>query len=165
VIKRFRYRTGFAFSLVEVVLALGVVAFAIVAILGIIPTGLSTSHSAQDDTRSAQIAQDFINSMASQAQTNFAAVKLTIPGNANPPTLDLTSSSTSPAAQLYANNDGKLSDTATNATYSVQVSTNNAPIGFDSGYANQITVRIAWPATAAPSAQTVRDYVRIVSKY
>jgi uncharacterized protein (TIGR02598 family) len=163
--EHFRYRTGFAFSLVEVVLALGVVAFAIVAIIGIVPTGLSTGHSAQDDTRATQIAQDLINSMASQAQTNFTAVKLTIPGNANPPTLDLTSSSTSPAAQLYANNDGKLSDSATNATYSVQVATNNTPVGFDSGYANQITVRIAWPATAAPSTQTFRNYVRIVSKY
>jgi len=44
---------GAGFSLVEVVLALGVVAFAIVAILGIVPTGLSSSHGAQDETRAA----------------------------------------------------------------------------------------------------------------
>ena len=42
------------FSLVEVVLALGVVGFALVAILGVFPVGLTTQHSAQDDTRAAQ---------------------------------------------------------------------------------------------------------------
>ncbi len=55
-----------AFSLVEVVLALGIVSFAIVAILGLIPTGLQTSHSSQDETRAAQIAQSILATFAGQ---------------------------------------------------------------------------------------------------
>ncbi len=39
-----------AFSMVEVVLALGIIAFGVVAILGVIPVGLSTGRSAQGDT-------------------------------------------------------------------------------------------------------------------
>src|SRR3954451_24442826 len=66
--------TNRAFSLVEVVLALGVVSFAIVAILGVIPVGLRTGHSAQDQTRSAQIAQDILASLASQAQSKYPSL-------------------------------------------------------------------------------------------
>ncbi len=70
--KRRKSRQGSpAFSLVEVVIALGVVAFAIVAIFGALPVGLNASHSSQDDTRSGQIAQDVLTSLASQAQTNY----------------------------------------------------------------------------------------------
>ncbi len=54
------------FSLVEVVLALGVVAFALLAILGVFPVGLTTQHLAQDDTRAAQIAADIFSSVASR---------------------------------------------------------------------------------------------------
>ena len=67
-----------SFTLVEVVLAIGIVAFAIVAIFGVLPVGLSASHSSQDDTRSGQIAQDVLTSLASQAQTNFANCVLTL---------------------------------------------------------------------------------------
>src|SRR5205823_7388168 len=55
-----------AFSLVEVVLALGVLSFAIVAILGLIPIGLQTSHSSQDETRAAQIAQSILATFSGQ---------------------------------------------------------------------------------------------------
>jgi uncharacterized protein (TIGR02598 family) len=169
-------RRSSAFSLVEVVLALGVVAFAIVAILGLVPTGLQTSHSSQDETRAAQIAQSVINTMASQAQTNFTAVGLPLPSPA--PTIDLTSSitsATSPAAFFYADNDGQISQSAANATFSISVLTDDfsataSPVPFDHGYANKVTVRIVSPplptANATPNSnQAVRDYVRVISKY
>ena len=44
------FRRGHAFSLVEVVLALGVVSFAIVAILGVVPLGLQTGHDAANQS-------------------------------------------------------------------------------------------------------------------
>jgi uncharacterized protein (TIGR02598 family) len=165
-----------AFSLVEVVLALGVISFAIVAILGVIPIGLQTSHSAQDETRAAQIAQTVLNTMAGEAQTKFTAVLLPLP---SAPTIDLSSSNTSassPAAFFYAENDGQISEVSTNATYSISVITDNfsspsaTPPPFDSGYANKVTVRIVSPplsaAGATPNAnQSVRDYIRVISKY
>ena len=45
----------FAFSLIEVVLSLGVIAFALVAILGVFPVGLAANRSSISDTRAAQI--------------------------------------------------------------------------------------------------------------
>jgi len=50
-----------AFSLIEVVLAVGVVAFAFVAIMGLIPAGMSQFRQAIDTSVCAQIAQRIIN--------------------------------------------------------------------------------------------------------
>ena len=65
-----RYRQG-AFSLVEVTLALGIVGFAFVSILGMLPIGLTTFHKAMDASVTAQIAQRVIGSVQ---QTDFSLV-------------------------------------------------------------------------------------------
>jgi Tfp pilus assembly protein PilV len=169
-----------AFSLVEVVLALGIISFAIVAILGVFPVGLNTGHSAQDETRAPQIAQMILASLSSQVvkrnatgqpvldgsgqtQLNDAA-KIQCQANQTVP-VDLSTSTKPTTPTLYANNDGQLITAATNATYSVTIITDNAPAGFDTGYANKATVVIAWPTNAAAANQTKRDYTRVISKY
>jgi len=160
------------FSLVEVVLAIGVIAFAIVAILGVFPLGLNAGHSAQDETRAPQIAQEIFDAISSQAPTQFNKVVLPL-ASPSPPPIDLSSSTTqlnAPAAFLYADNNGQLSQSSSGATYTVSVATNSSPNGFDPSYANQVTVRVVSPPLASPGAtptgnQTVRDYVRIISKY
>ncbi|MDD5349653.1 MAG: Verru_Chthon cassette protein B [Chthoniobacteraceae bacterium] len=50
-----------AFSLVEVVMAIGIVAFAFISVLGMIPTGLSTFRQAMNASVGSQIAQRVIN--------------------------------------------------------------------------------------------------------
>jgi uncharacterized protein (TIGR02598 family) len=60
------------FSLVEVVISLGVVAFAFVGLLGLIPLGLSSLDTAIDATVESQILQH-VATMARQA--NFTALK------------------------------------------------------------------------------------------
>lgn len=57
-----------AFSLVEVTLAIGVVAFAFIGVFGLIPTGLNTFHQAVDASVGSQIAQKVINEAQ---QTDF----------------------------------------------------------------------------------------------
>ncbi len=168
-----------AFSLVEVVLALGVISFAIVAILGVIPIGLATSHSAQDETRAPQIAQNVFGSLVAQNLIRNAAGQPVLDGNQHlqlnnaakipgvTSAIDLTGSA---SVTIYASNDGQVSDSAAGATYTVTIGLNNSPTGFDSPsgsefFANQVTVSVAWPASAAPANQTKRDFVRIISKY
>src|SRR5437763_16587945 len=119
-----------AFSLVEVVLALGVVSFAIVAILGLVPTGLKTSHSSQDETRATQLAQAIFSSMASQAQTQFTGVTLQTNDSSTIPAFDLTATATT---IVYADNDGKLSANSAGAAYALNIATNGSPAGFDAG--------------------------------
>ncbi len=50
-----------AFSLIEVVLALGIVSFALVAILGLMSVGLDSSRDSIDDTAVALLGQDAYN--------------------------------------------------------------------------------------------------------
>lgn len=57
-----------AFSLVEVTLAIGVVAFAFVALVGMLPVGLQTFRRAVDASVGAQIAQRVVNDVQ---QTDF----------------------------------------------------------------------------------------------
>jgi len=163
-----------AFSLVEVVLALGVIAVGVIAILGVFPTALQTGHSAQDETRAPEIAQTIHGSLAAQAPSQFSNVRFRLsdgvtlfPTPPSPP-IDLTAPPPPATVQLYADNDGKLIQDATTAAYRIFIFTNNSPPGFPApppAFANQVTVRVAWPANAPAANQTYRDYVRIISKY
>jgi type II secretory pathway pseudopilin PulG len=164
----------FGFSLVEVVLALGVVSFAIVAILGLIPTGLQTSHSSQEETRSAQMAQSIFGSLAAQA------IKLDASGQ---PKLDAQNhqqlndsaklpSVTSPinlgapaSYPLYGTNEGQVSDAKAGAIYAITIGLSAPPANFDSAYATEVTVTVAWPSSAPVANQTRRDFVRIITAY
>ena len=157
---RRRARTH-SFSLLEVVIALGVIAVGIVGVLAVFPTALQTGHSAQDETRAAHIAQSVFGSLVAGATSQFNAVPL-------PPTpsIDLTASSSPTSPTLYADNNGNLIPNSTNSAYAIFIYTNNAVPGFtDPASANLVTVRVAWPANAPAANQTLRDYVRIVSKY
>jgi Tfp pilus assembly protein PilV len=163
-----------AFSLVEVVIALGIVSFAIVAILGLIPTGLQTSHSSQDETRASQMAQGILATLAAQnimlsksgrpkldAQNHQqlnGAVKLPLVSS----TINLGAPGSYP---LYATNDGQVSDATTGAVYAITVGVSSAPTNFDSTYAKTVTVTVAWPSNAAPTNQTRRDFVRVITAY
>jgi uncharacterized protein (TIGR02598 family) len=58
-----------AFSLVEVVLALGIISFAFIALLGMLPVGLKSLKSSQNDTITTLIVQKVL---AEAQQTRFA---------------------------------------------------------------------------------------------
>ncbi len=153
------------FSLAEVVIALGVITVGIVAVLGVFPAALQTGHSAQDETRAAHIAQSVFGSLVAQASSQFSNVQLVLSDGSRASGINLTTSAT-PALALYADNDGKLTQDATTATYAILIYTNNSVPGFtDPASANEVTVRVASPANAPAANQTFRDYVRIISKY
>jgi uncharacterized protein (TIGR02598 family) len=169
--KRATHKAAVAFSLVEVVLALGVIAIAITAILGVFPTALQIGHSAQDETRAPEIAQTIFSSLVTQAPSSpFNNLQLPIPGNPSLP-IDLTLSASPSRPTLYADNDGNLTQDAAAAAYAILIFTCNPincaspPPGFNDPALNQVTVRVAWPANAPAANQTYRDYVRIISKY
>jgi Tfp pilus assembly protein PilV len=152
------------FSLAEVVIALGVITVGIVAVLGVFPAALQTGHSAQDETRAAHIAQSVFGGLVAQAPSQFSGVQFLLSdGVTRSPSINLTTSS---SYTLYGGNDGQLTNSAANATYAITIYTNNSVQGFtDPASANEVTVRVAWPASAPVANQTFRDYVRIISKY
>ncbi len=77
-----------AFSLVEIALALGVIAFALVAVVGVIPVGLQASRDSVDLTRTSMIAQDAAMRLPTLPYTDATAkIKATDSPNSDNPWL------------------------------------------------------------------------------
>jgi uncharacterized protein (TIGR02598 family) len=89
-----RYDSGF--SLVEVVIAVGIVAFAFIPMLGLVPMGLNTSRQAIDTTIEAQIIQQ----MAGQAQQTVFSQLGTLTSS-SVTCFDANGNVTSPASAIY----------------------------------------------------------------
>jgi uncharacterized protein (TIGR02598 family) len=62
------------FSLIEIMLALAVVAIGLIAVIGLIPRGVQASRDAADNTLAATIALDVFNSIRSQPFNNVINV-------------------------------------------------------------------------------------------
>jgi uncharacterized protein (TIGR02598 family) len=71
-----RQRAVRAFSLVEITLSLGLVSFALVAMLGLLPTGLSTLRESMGQTVEAQILQTISSRAVISSFTNISATNL-----------------------------------------------------------------------------------------
>ena len=67
-------RAAAAFTLIEVTLAIGIVAFAFVALFGLLPIGMTNFRQALDTSLTTQIAQRIINDLK---QSDFDTVKQT----------------------------------------------------------------------------------------
>src|SRR2546423_14926561 len=111
-----------AFSLLEVVIALGLITVGIVGVLAVFPTALQTAHSAQDETRAAHVAQSVFGSLVAGAPSQFNSVRLPLypPPSPSPTPINLTTSS---SYTLYASNDGQLTNSVTNAAYAITIYT------------------------------------------
>lgn len=120
------------FSLVEVVLAIGIVAFAFLPLLGLMPIGLNTSRQAIDTTMEAQIVQQ-MTSLAQQ--TDFS----------NLPTMVKNPLVTTPASNLvYFDGNGNIT-TAASAMYKASFSAPTStvlPGGATTSNLNTITIYI-----------------------
>jgi uncharacterized protein (TIGR02598 family) len=143
-----RRKPDHAFSLVEVVVALGVVAFAIVAILGMFPVALTSSRSGINEGRAAELVRAVTGTVDSQCAT-FTSV------NCYGQLLDLTSlDRTSPPVTLYASYPSSvtgpptISTSATNSVYSIELHFDNNPplndagTGMGTGALNLIEIRV-----------------------
>jgi len=87
-----RRRHQAAFSLIEVTLAIGVVAFAFMSILGLIPIGMNTFRQAMNTSVCSQISEQVMNDVQ---ETDFIALTSTNSGNTNGGPYLLTSGTSS----------------------------------------------------------------------
>jgi len=90
--RRLRQR---AFSLIEIVLALAVISFALVGIMGLFPAAMKSAKESQQETRATHIAQQIFDDLASLPGTNtFIAVGTNIVNSSSRQTVNLTTSGT-----------------------------------------------------------------------
>jgi uncharacterized protein (TIGR02598 family) len=129
-----------AFSLVEVTLAIGVAAFCLIAVMGLLPVATQTSRKASQQTTANAILSAVIadlRTVPKGAGNSSKQFKTNFPNNANSPNY------------LYFSNDGstasKPDHPASDTVFYVTSSYINAPAGSGSRTATLLNVKVSWP--------------------
>lgn len=147
-----------AFSLVEVVIALGIVSFAVVAIVGMLPMALKTAKDSMFETDATLAAQRIF----SELQTGSGANRTVSTGDNTSVKVSLAANSTN---ILAFKSDGKPMFATTSLTANpvvdffaeILVSTNT-------GISNlsQVQVNISHPAAATNTARTTNSFTTLM---
>jgi uncharacterized protein (TIGR02598 family) len=101
--------TTSGFSLVEVALAVAVIAIGLIAILGLFPQGLHSARNAADNTLAATIAQDLFSQLRSSAFDNVSICNAPPCPPGVPVQINLSTVTATPI-QLYFDHDGFLTN-------------------------------------------------------
>lgn len=131
-------RSTAGFSLVEVTLALGVAAFCLLAVFGLLPIGLKTQQTAIEETAATRTLSAVVSDLRSAAQTatTSSLFNIAIPPN------NVASSST-----LYFDTEGHMSSAIDgNSRYRLTITfAPNATAGRGATFAHLL---VTWPAAA-----------------
>jgi uncharacterized protein (TIGR02598 family) len=130
-----RKRITSAFSLVEVTLALGVAAFCLIAVFGLMPVGVQTNRNATSQTAATNIMAAVVADLRATPKARPTSSQFGITFGTNPP-------------PLYFDGTGQFATTlGANSRYQLNITWNpSAPSG--SPYAD---VKVTWPAAATPA--------------
>jgi uncharacterized protein (TIGR02598 family) len=148
-------RPASGFSLVEVVVALGVIAFGLLAILGLFPTGLQSGRASIQETRANHLADQIFATFRSQP---FNAVNLSLLAGTS--TIDLSAENTASGSQgtlLHATYEGAFVSTAD--YFQIEIRFRNAPDGLTAATANEVHLRI----TSRESGAQALNYATIIA--
>ena len=138
-----------AFSLVEVVIALGVTSFVLLALLGTLPTGIKSVQDSMSDSAQANILQQI---RAELQQVSFGTSSTAT--NNIVTTLSKQINYYSPEGLMLANSTGAYYMAAFVATNSVIPSTNTSQGYFQYESAQTIQVTLIYPQFAPAASQT-----------
>jgi uncharacterized protein (TIGR02598 family) len=133
------------FSLVEVVLALGVIGFSLLAIIGLLPIGLQSGRASIQETRANHLAEQIFSTLRSQP---FIAADLSQLGNNSIVNLSTENTDSGTAGrELFATYNGTF--VATSDYFKIEVRFRNAPDGLIPTTANEVHLRIVSRETGA----------------
>ncbi len=141
-----------AFSLVEVVLALGICSFALLAILGLFMSGIQTSRESEDEIQAANMASLIISKRAAASTNDIANFAI--------PTRALTNAfnnayNNGETLTNYIDFDGQIT-TLTKAAYLINCRAGtNILTGPNTA---QVYLMLSWPARSNPTNNSVGRY-------
>jgi uncharacterized protein (TIGR02598 family) len=124
-----------AFSLVEVTLAIGIAAFCLIAVLGLLPVGVQTNRNATSQTRATNIIAAVVADLRATPATSTTSSQFRIQFGQS--------------KDLYFDNTGGfVPDTPdANSRYHLNITFPSSPTGL--AYAD---VKVTWPAAAATTS-------------
>ena len=125
-----------AFSLVEVCIAMGLAAFCLVAILGLLPTGISTDQATVEQTAASGIASAIVADLRS---TPLSSAKSTNYGINIPGTSGIYQ-------QIKLGDDGSLITSSAQPRYLAYVTVTSPAAGTKA--VTPVSILITWPAAA-----------------
>ena len=136
-----------AFSLIEVVLALGVAAFCLTAVLGLLPVGVQTNRNSSSQTAASNI----IATVVSDLRTTPAAATTS-------PEFAITFEA---EKTLFFDASGQASSSlSTDSRYRLNVTWNSAPTGL-----HYAVLKATWPAEVDPAATAPGGSVEIFAAF
>jgi Tfp pilus assembly protein PilV len=138
-----------AFSLVEVSISLGIVAFCIPAIIGLLPIGLSSNQSASEQVSGAHLLSAVATDLRATPPVDAATSQqfgISIPA------LPIMDKRTVPPIYLTA--DGQVSSTVQGARYLLTVNFLPSSHGSGEKSATLADLKVSWPAMAASGKAT-----------
>ena len=138
-------RSNCAFSLVEVTLALGIAAFCLITVFGLIPVGVQTNRNATSQTAATNIIASVIADM--RATTSSIS-----------PQYGITFGS---SKTLYFDGAGQFTTSlGTNSRYRARITFPSSPAGLS--YAD---VKVTWPAPVDPAVGTPGGSVEMFAAF
>ncbi len=146
---RFINRKGF--TLVEVMLALAIVSIGLIAILGLLPTGLRSARDAADNTISATVIQDIFNTIRTNQfiQVDLSGFGLPLTGQPAPP---YNLQNNYAPITFYFDQEGFFPATSQDHYFQVNLTfTNQAPT---LPALSMVTATVVWPANSKNPANT-----------
>lgn len=144
------FRAGF--SLVEVTLALGVAAFCLIAIFGLLPLGIQSNQNAISQTAAASVLSSVV-----------ADLRATPKVNPNSPLYDITFGT---AKLLYFDGQGRsVSPTDLSASPRYRVTITFHPSSAGAFAPTFASLKVTWPALADPETTTSMGFVETFAAF
>jgi uncharacterized protein (TIGR02598 family) len=140
------------FSLVEVTLALGLTAFCLMTLFGMLPLGLQLSQSSISQTAAASVLSSVAADLRATSKTSLTSRQYNITFGAT--------------KLLYFDGDGRAvppADSNVNPRYRVTITFPASPVGsFSSTF---VSLRITWPASVDPATTTPAGFVETFAAF
>ena len=134
-------RSTTAFSLVELTFALGIAAFCLIAVFGLMPVGVQTNRNATSQTAATSILSNVIADMRATPRTASTSTQYGI------------AFSTSSTTTLYFDSEGQFATSlGANSRYRLTVTIPTNPAGANS--ATFADLKVTWPAAVNPATTT-----------
>jgi len=144
-----------AFSLVEVVVALGLFSFCIVAIAGLLTVGLGSTRSVVNESSAVNLASSIFGAWEVQ---ELGTAALTVPGLfTNLPPL-----SSSDSEDFFFDSAGVQTENAEGAA--LQMTYEVEPQGQAPAINTTLKLQFSWPVNGAENAQQTRSFTRVFIK-
>lgn len=148
--RRHPFSTGF--SLVEVTLALGIAAFCLIALLGLLPLGMQTNQSSISQTAAASMLSSVVADLRATPKTSATSSQY-----------DITFGT---AKILYFDAEGRglaPSDLTANPRYRLSITFPASPSGaFAPTFAS---LKVSWPATINPEVTPPAGFVETFAAF